>query len=296
MLNENYNSSMICNEQKISFQDNTHTRINIYENRSTSSDPAGPLFLILPALGVRSDFYINLAFSMVNYGWNAVTLDWRGSGTSSVQVNRHSRFGFHEILSIDLPKIIREIKKIFPSNPLYIIGHSLGGQLALLYTSLHDQQVDGIILLTCGSNYYKNLKFPQDLIRLINYRLIKMFTSIFGYFPGNRLGFAGKESKNMIIDWLRESLTGKYKIINSPHDFEILLKTIDVPVLFMTLAGDKYVTAECACFLAEKLSQAKVSNLELTAADYKLPQFTHFNWKKTPGPIVKTIGTWLESV
>ena len=280
-----------CDVKKITFRDDSHVNINIFKNGKDVS--SGPVFLVLPALGVRAGFYQPLVFSMVTKGWHVVTMDWRGTGTSSVQVSRKAGFGFHELLTIDLPGIVTEVKRLFPNSPAYLLGHSLGGQLALLYASLIEQTFEGVVVLTGGSNYYKNLKLFYRTIRLFNYRLIQIVTMICGYFPGHRLGFAGKESKIMMKDWLQESLTGVYNVSNNDKDFERLLGLIEIPVFFITLFGDKYVTSKCAKKLSQKLSNAEITKIELDAADYNLPRFDHFNWRKTPDPIAEQIEKWL---
>jgi len=132
-------------------------------------------------------------------------MDWRGTGKSSVKVNRKTRFGYHEIITLELPEIINYIRATHPDNPIYLLGHSLGGQIGLLYTALNQQMISGAILVAAGSNYYKNLKVPRRFGRYFNLKLIGWITYLCGYFPGDKLGFAGKESKIMIGDWLHEA-------------------------------------------------------------------------------------------
>lgn len=271
----------------IFFSDGSHNILNVYK----TDIPSAPVFLIAPALGVRAKYYEYLCYLMVDHGWNAITMDWRGSGNSSVKVTNKTNFGYHEIITIDYPAIIDGIRTIFPDNPLYLLGHSLGGQLNLLFASLKGNKFKGLALIAGGSNFYKNLKFPQRYIRFFNYYLIRIVTSLCGYFPGDIFGFAGKESKNIILDWLQESLKGKYAVRNSPNDYEQLLKTLNLPVLFITLHGDHHVTQSCAKYLASKLVRADVHFVELHASDYnlKIKKFNHFNWNKNATPIIKVI-------
>lgn len=288
--------SAIIEEYPVSFSDGNFTSIDVFKN--IVSPPSAPVCLITPALGVRGSFYKYLAFEMAQNGWNVATMDWRGNGKSSVKVSRETLFGFHEILTIDYPAIMEAIKNVFPGNPLFLLGHSLGGQLNLLYSCLSTYPVNGAVLLAGGSNFYKYLSFPRNYGRKMNYFLIQILTNLFGYFPGDRLGFAGKESKTMILDWLHESLTGEYSVRNCPYDFNRLLSELELPVLFISLNGDHFVTSSCARFLARKLKKAKTTVTELDASDYNLniKKFTHFNWKNSPEPITKTINAWFNEV
>jgi predicted alpha/beta hydrolase len=277
-------------EIKLSFNDQTHTTLTVFEKHDRHDKP---LFLILPALGVRASYYNPLAHTIGRAGYTAITTDWRGIGKSSVTVDRTSRFGYHEILTIDLPDIFNRIGDGYPDAQVYILGHSLGGQIGLLYAALNPHAVHGAVLVAAGSNYYKNLKTPRRYGRYFNLHLIRWITSICGYFPGDKIGFAGRESKTMIYDWLNEALSGKYSVANNTGDFEKLLTDINIPVLFVTLINDYFVTSACAQFLAAKLKTASVSSIEIDAADYGLKQFNHFNWAKKPTPVFQSMINWL---
>jgi predicted alpha/beta hydrolase len=277
-------------EQSIHFKDQTRTSITVYGNKSSSIEP---LFLILPALGVRASYYEMLARTIAHAGFHAVTMDWRGTGKSSVQVSRKTRFGYHEILTTELPEIIQCIKRSYPGHPIYLFGHSLGGQIGLLYASLNPQTFSGAVLVAAGSNYYKNLNIPRRFGRYVNLNLIRWITFLCGYFPGDKLGFAGKESKPMILDWLHEAMTGRYSIRNSSRDYETLLTRIDIRILFITLVDDVMVTAKCAQYLAAKLATARVSRVELNMTDDQFKKINHFNWAKKPAPVMETILKWL---
>ncbi len=290
-MNSDYtiDSIKVC-EKTLLFQDQSHTSINIYQKEDRAKTP---ILLILPALGVRGSYYAPLAHIIVSAGFGAATMDWRGSGKSSVTVSRKTRFGYHEIIATELPEVVNCIRDTFPGRPLYLLGHSLGGQIGLLFAALDRHTISGVIMVAAGSNYYKNLKAPRRFGRYFNLLLIRWITSLFGFFPGDKLGFAGKESKTMIRDWLQEAMSGRYSVRNSVHDFERLLRQIDIPVLFITLFKDTFVTEKCAQFLAAKLKTADVSQIELDAADYNLPDFSHFNWVKNPSPIFDHVQKWM---
>lgn len=277
-------------EQTIHFKDQTQTSITVYGGKRISIEP---LFLILPALGVRADYYQLLAYTIAHAGFYAVTMDWRGTGKSSVQVNRKTRFGYHEILTTELPEIIQVIKASYPGHPIYLLGHSLGGQIGLLYAALNPQTFSGAVLVAAGSNYYKNLDIPRRFGRYVNLNLIRWITLLCGYFPGDKLGFAGRESKPMILDWLHEAMTGRYSIRNSSQDYETLLARMDIPILFITLVDDVMVTAKCARYLAAKLVTARVSRVELNMIGDQFKKIDHFNWAKKPAPVMETILKWL---
>ena len=83
-------------------------------------------------------------------GLNAAVFDLRGNGESSVTASRVIDFGYNEILTRDFPRAIDEAAKLFPSCPVFILGHSLGGQLACLYAASAGARIAGVILVASG--------------------------------------------------------------------------------------------------------------------------------------------------
>jgi predicted alpha/beta hydrolase len=80
-------------------------------------------------------------------------------------------------------------------------GHSLGGHLSSIYSGQHPQRLQGVLHVACGSPYYADFgPYKSRLIRMLC-RLIPLFHIVPGYFPGSRLGFAGRESLQLMHDW-----------------------------------------------------------------------------------------------
>ena len=76
-------------------------------------------------------------------------LELRGHGKSEgVRCHVDS---FDDLIS-DLHSLIAEIKTIYPSMPIYLLGESMGGAVAIKYTITYPYVVSGIILLApmCG--------------------------------------------------------------------------------------------------------------------------------------------------
>ena len=116
----------------------------------------------MPAMGVRAAFYEPLALNLGENGINAVTADLRGLGASSVRVGRGTDFGYHDMLALDWPAVVDAVRSRFPRSRIFLLGHSLGGQLNALYASVHPQTVDGLILVASCSVFYRGWPFPGN--------------------------------------------------------------------------------------------------------------------------------------
>lgn len=175
------------------------------------------------------------------------------------------------------------------------MGHSLGGQIGLLYAS-QSTDVEGVIMIASGSNWYRNMSSSwKRYSRYVGYYAIKMLNMFFGYFPGTKFKFAGTEARQLITDWLHESLTGKYSVEGSTLDYEALLLNTRLPVLFVSLAGDTYVTESCSLYLASKLQSAHVEHVSLSPESVGLKQACHFRWASRPEIIAEKIHDWQQN-
>jgi predicted alpha/beta hydrolase len=128
---------------KLICSDGEHFHLSLSKpiDNDMSVNTQDPIILCLPAMGVPARKYLPLATALNKQGVISALFEFRGIDTSSVRASRNNNFGYHEILSIDLPEAIRFIKTHYPENPIYLLGHSLGGQLATLYMSLNPQQI-----------------------------------------------------------------------------------------------------------------------------------------------------------
>ena len=76
--------------------------------------------------------------------------------------------GSYQLVYFDLRAMIETIRDRFPGKPIYLMGHSLGGQLAVLYSAMLPETISGVILIACGSVHFRNWQFPQNLKMSIN--------------------------------------------------------------------------------------------------------------------------------
>lgn len=255
--------------------------------------PSQPIILCLPAMGVPARKYQLLAETLFNNGLASAIFELRGIDTSSVRASRQQDFGYYEILNYDLPVAINKIRSIYPENPLYFLGHSLGGQLGFMYLSQNPEQIDGLIGVGTGTPYYKGWSFPQNLSLLLGSQFINWVSLCLGYFPGRRFGFAGREARQLMRDWSHSIKTGHYKAKGSSVEFDRKAAMIEKKVLLITIEKDQFAPLQSTKNLGNKLKQSEVVYHHLTTKDFINDSIGHFKWMKEPNPIVQKIKSWL---
>ncbi|BBH12849.1 alpha/beta fold hydrolase [Chromobacterium haemolyticum] len=276
---------------RIQLPDGEHT---VVEWHGASEQAPQGVILFLPALGVNVSYYRALGAAWAARGYCVAAAEIRGMRQSSVRDVRCQDFGYREVLA-DVAHLRQQLSEQTSGRPLILAGHSLGGQFALLQACENPAEVAGVALLAGGSNYFRAM--PGALSawkRGFGLRLIQQLNRSLGYFPGDKLGFGGRQPGRLIRDWTQEALHGRYRLENSDADYEAALRRLELPVLLLSLSGDRFVPRSCADFLADKLARASVTQRELQAADHGLRAFSHFAWAKTPQPVLDAFQAWRE--
>jgi predicted alpha/beta hydrolase len=252
-----------------------------------------PLMLCLPAMGVPARSYQPLAQKLQNKGLLVAIFEQRGLGTSNLRASRQTNFGYTETLQTDLPLVFQHLRTAFPKNPIYIVGHSLGGQLGLTYCGLNPGQVAGFVGIATGTPFYKIWSFPANISLLIASYLMRAIASLVGYFPGRRFGFGGREARQIINDWSYTVRTGNFKAKGLNRDIEACLAKLKLNALMLTFSQDILAPPSSSRALIEKIATPASFN-HFTPPELPHHLLGHFNWMREPDLVVDSIITWLK--
>ncbi|TQV73727.1 alpha/beta fold hydrolase [Aliikangiella marina] len=253
-----------------------------------------PIVICLPAMGVSARNYRKLAEALVSEGLACGLFEIRGLGSSSVRASRAIDYGYHEILNLDLPATIEFVKQLHPSNPIYLVGHSIGGQFGLLYMAENQHQISGLVGVATGLPHYKRWPFPKSVGLWVGAKLVRIIANIVGYYPGKKLGFAGRESKQVMSDWSYSVVKGDYRIAGQPHQINLIKNNHQSAALILTIEKDWMAPPHSAKHLGDKLSPAKVDYHHLNERDFNDDSLGHFNWMQEPQPIAKKVAEWIK--
>jgi predicted alpha/beta hydrolase len=274
--------------KEIIYSDKTKSKVAIYGTGNNNIT-----LILLPAMGVRATFYNKFANNLSSLGFNVITADWRGQGYSSVRASRTTNFGYKEYIK-DIKELFDYTNIWFPDTKKIIVGHSLGGQIGSLIASRYSNLLSGLILITSCNVYYKGWKNWSANKVYIAAKIFYPISKIIGFFPGNIIGFGGKEARYVMKDWSNNGLNGTYKIANSNFDYEIALKKLRLPVLSISIEND---------FLASKISvenlynkfnsESNIKHIHLAVNNKNMQPLNHFNWTKEPDYFSEIIKKWI---
>jgi predicted alpha/beta hydrolase len=256
--------------------------------------PAGAwcrLLYWVPAMGVPAKHYLPLAEALAARGVAVAIHEWRGIGSSNRRAGRDCDWGYRELLQEDLPAGMAALREHWPQATCWLGGHSLGGQLSLLYASLHPNEFAGLLLVASGSPYWR--RFRHGWLIGAAYALAPLLAGLLGYLPGRRIGFGGNEARGVIADWARTGRTGRYAVVGMTQDFEQQLASLRLPSLALRLRDDWLGPPASLEWLLGKLGSAERSVDVITPPDLGGHPADHFGWMKTPAPLAARIARWL---
>ncbi len=99
--------------------------------------------LLVPGQGDHGGRYTHLGQALTDAGYALAAIDVRGNGRSSGQQGDAPSY---RALLDDVAVAVREARPIAPTRHLFLLGHSMGGQLATNYVIRGDVSLTGVIL------------------------------------------------------------------------------------------------------------------------------------------------------
>jgi alpha-beta hydrolase superfamily lysophospholipase len=117
--------------------------VEIYwQGRLPAGEPTGVL-LVVHGLGEHSGRYGNVEDAVLPDGWAVYGLDHRGHGRSG---GRRTHLVRYDDWLADLDAFRRQVVARHDGLPVVMLGHSMGGQIALAYALEHQDTLSGLVL------------------------------------------------------------------------------------------------------------------------------------------------------
>lgn len=261
-----------------------------------TDDPTAPVLIFLSALGTPARVYGRFGREMVCHGVQLCAPDWRGIGSSSIRAGRSSDFGYRHLVEFDLASVIEAVRQRLPQAPIWLGGHSLGGQLALLSAAARPAGIAGVVLIASGSVHLPCYSWKLRLGVGSLVLLSTLARPVLGYFPGGRVGFGGREAAGLMRDWSRVALTGRYRPDGSDIDYEKTLRTLRLPVLALTFAADYWSPARAALALLNKLPKNGFVHWHLEKSQTAGVAVDHYAWIKQPALVAPAVAQHIRAL
>lgn len=219
-------------------------------------------------------------------------IEQRGLGASSLRPSRDSTWGFAEVMHDDLPVVLDWVRQQAPDQPLYLIGHSLGGHYATMASGLYADRIDGVVLAACGSPWIEAYDgATRDQIGQL-VEAIPVLHEQHGYYPGGQVGFGGDEARGVMDDWRHLARTNRYRLDGDDTSVATRVAAYSGPVLMVRMADDDFAPERAVAAGVARFTARRPDERVLTADDIG-GAADHFGWARRPKAVVDVIADWL---
>jgi len=257
----------------------------------------GPVFILLPAMGVAARFYESFAAELERTCDAAVlSLDLPGQGSSPLRADRGDDYGYCDVVEHCIPDAIRRAMTSYPGRPLLLIGHSLGGQLALVATAHMADVLCGLVLIAAGTAHWRVWPSGARCRAAMTVHAIRAAAAILPWYPGRHLGFGGSQARRFMSDWSFNACTGRYRLDGSartPEEIENTLREVRLPVLSISVRDDPIAPTGAENELLAKIPCARVDRAAIAGVETDGPWKRHFSWARSPVEATTVVADWL---
>lgn len=251
----------------------------------------------LPALGVGIAPNEPLADSLAALGVAVAMHEWRGLGESDRRATRRCDWGYQDLLDIDIAAGLAAARARLPGLRWYLGGHSLGGQFALIHAAMeqaarHGEAFEGVFLVASGQPHWR--AFPGwRAAGVLGFAIaIPAITSVVGYFPGTRLGFAGREAATLMREWAGTAIRGNYRMRAYGNALNDALAAYTGRVLAIRMSEDRLAPPGAIDRLRALAPRADWSVQEFGRAEIANRRPDHFGWLREPAAVAAAFAAW----
>jgi predicted alpha/beta hydrolase len=193
--------------------------------------------LIVPAMGVSQDYYEPFARWLAQQGFTAATFDYRGTGRSRPSKLRGFKADIFDWARLDCAAMIDAL----PQQPLYWIGHSLGGQILGLVPN--KEFVTKAITVATGSGYWReNTPRIRPMAWWLWFVVTPPALALWGYFPGKALRKVGDLPKGVMAQWRRWCLDPDYAVGAEGVAIRAQYAAVRTPIVSLSFADDEMMS------------------------------------------------------
>jgi predicted alpha/beta hydrolase len=242
--------------------------------------------VLLAAMGTPAKYYDRFTKALVSLGHPVVRVRWRDEDRS-FPINNPT-YGYADLAEVDAPDAISWTREEFGEDPL-VVGHSLGGQIASI-SAAGAGPLAGIAVIASGTNHWRGSGLRWALGVGAVSVIAPIIVRIFGYWPGGRLGFGGRQTATVMRDWARLGRTGRFEPAHAKTDLEASLRKFAGPFLSLTIASDQYVSKGATESLLQKLTSAEIERKHWRSEEHA--HRGHFGWTKADRAPAEIIHAW----
>lgn len=200
--------------------------------------------IINPATSVQCRYYFRFAQYLFDQGFDVITYDYRGIGSSKPKSLRGFKASWVIWGEQDFEAVLQMAASRFPQQKILVVGHSIGGVLIGLAPS--NYLISRVFSMGSQQAYWHDYLPAHKLAMVVKWHLIMPLLAItVGYVPAKRLGWMEDTPKHVAMNWARMGQHLIPSIIKSAHQQHIIklrFAQIKAPMMAFGAEDDPFGT------------------------------------------------------
>lgn len=252
--------------------------------------PAKAVVLCVHGLGLHNGTYESFGQALSKHGFAVYAIDVRGFG-SWMEAQGRQRVDFDACME-DVKKTLKVIRRANKGLPVFILGESMGGAIAMRATALYPELIDGLISSVPAADRYGQTKATLQ----VALHLLKDPNKPFNM--GEDVVNQATEKEELRKAWLNNPLSKMNLTPKELIQFDTFMKgnkkiavnIKDRPVLIVQGSNDKLVRPEGTIDLFKRLTTKDKKIVLIPDAEHLIFEEAQFKQKD-----IDTVVSWIQS-
>ena len=236
--------------------------------------PHEPIAAVLICSSTATPRYLYEGFArhLTERGFAALTFDYQGVGGSRTVPLRRDRATKRTWGRLDMPAALERLEREHPGVPLYLVGHSVGGQMMGLMPNRG--ALRAVATVGTGYGYWGGMPRPfKYFVAAMWYAVVPIAAAVLGYTPTRAFGYGEDLPAGVGLDWARWGRRADY--FAEEFRDELGFGELDVPWLALLAEDDPIATGPNAEALLALYPKAQITQRTLVPSRYDLEAIGH---------------------
>jgi len=240
------------------------------------SDPKY-ITVISAAMATPRRLYEVYARYLSRAGHFVVTYDYRGTGDSRPKSLKGFQARMRDWVEYDMTGVIAWAHSQFNACPLFLLGHSFGGQAAGLLEDTTD--VSAMVTVSSQSGYWGlhpgNEKYRVWLYAHIGFWLL---SNLYGYLPWSRFVRGEDIPKQAALEWARWSRSPDYICGDQTLESRRNFPRFTVPILAYSFSDDVWGSKRSVDAMMSYYTEAPLERRHVTPEELGVNKIGHIGF------------------
>ncbi len=240
----------------------------------TPIDTTSPMLIVNSATAVPRQFYRAFGKAAAAAGFPTLTYDYRGIGASKPTSLRGFDASMRDWALLDMQGVVDWASHDFGSEGVYLVGHSVGGQLAGLLENA--SAVRAMATFSAQSGHWRLQGGEQKwVVALHVYLTLPLLAKLCGFVPWSKFSSAEDLPQGVALEWSRWCRDPSYALGDASLPLD-RFAAFSAPVLAYSIEGDKWGTQPAVDAMMR--AYPNLTRMHIVPADHGIAPLGHMGF------------------